>query len=207
MSNVYVIGVCGCSCSGKTKTVNSIIEFLGNETTTIISQDSYYIPGDDFTNYDIPSSLDFERMIEDVQALKNGKQVEAPIYKFNGHRRSKKTKTLYPAKILLIEGILIFTQPSLRELMDLKVFVSVYGEIALSRRLERDVKERGRTFQEVTERYFKDVLPSCKQYVEPSEEYADIVLKNNVQGKFIGLKILLDHIQTHVNTHVHSVLE
>lgn len=194
MSQVYVIGVCGCSCSGKTKIVSSIIESLGNETATIMSQDSYYFSGTEKTNYDIPPTIDFNLMIAHAKELIKGNKVEAPIYKFKKHSRSKKTKTLYPAKIILIEGILIFTQEALRELMNLKVFISVYGELALSRRLERDIMERGRTFEEVTERYFRDVLPSSKTYVEPSECYADIVLKNNIQNKFIGLQILLDHI-------------
>lgn len=198
---MYVIGVCGQSCSGKTKAVQSIIESLGSSSeeeisvnATVISQDSYYFPGHDETNFDVPESLDFNLMIAHIKMLINGEEVEAPIYDFTTHTRLQKTKRLIPAKVLLIEGILIFTQKELRDLMHLKVFISAYSELAFSRRLKRDVEERGRTISEVTDRYFRDVLPSSKCFVEPSESWADIVLKNNVQGKFIGLKILIDHI-------------
>ena len=199
---MYVIGVCGQSCSGKTKAVQSIIEsltsksFNPSQNATVISQDSYYFPGHHETNFDIPESIDFNLMVSHVKMLMNGEEVDAPIYDFTTHKRSKETKKLLPAKILLIEGILIFTHKELRELMDLKVFISAYSELAFSRRLKRDVEERGRSISEVTERYFRDVLPSSKCFVEPSESWADIVLKNNVQGKFIGLKILIDHIST-----------
>jgi uridine kinase len=192
---MYVIGVCGQSCSGKTKAVNSIRESLST-FATVISQDSYYFPGHAETNFDVPQSIDFDLMISHIKMLIAGIEVEAPIYDFTTHCRSSTTKKLLPAKVLLVEGILIFTQKELRDLMDLKVFISAYSELAFSRRLKRDVEERGRTISEVTERYFRDVLPSSKCFVEPSESWADIVLKNNIQDRFIGLKILIDHIST-----------
>lgn len=190
----YVIGICGASCSGKSKAAFKISEAF-DEDVTIMSQDSYYFGGGTDKNYDVPDAIDFSRFIDDLKNLMSGNEIQAPIYDFSTHSRSKKTKTIKPSKIIILEGILIFTQKELRDLMSLKVFISAYNELAFSRRLQRDVNERKRSNEEVTERYFRDVLPSCKIYVEPSETYADIVLKNNVQGQFIGLEILLNHIK------------
>ena len=189
----YVIGVCGPSCSGKTKTVKSIIDSL-KEKSIVISQDNYYFTGDDNTNYDIPTAIDFSLLISHIKDLINGKCIQSPIYDFSTHSRLKETIEIKPSQIVIIEGILIFTQKELLNLINLKVYISAYQELAFSRRLKRDVEERGRSIEEVTERYFKDVLPSTKQYVEPSENFSDIVLKNNIENNFIGLEILLNHI-------------
>ena len=189
----YIIGVCGSSCSGKTRTVDAIVNSL-KDKTVVISQDSYYFTGDKNTNYDIPKSIDFKLLISHIKSLLKGESIESPIYDFSTHSRLKETKIIKPSKIIIIEGILIFTQKELLDLINLKVYISAYSELAFSRRLKRDVEERGRTIEEVTDRYFKDVLPSTKQFVEPSENFSDIVLKNNIQNKFIGLQILLDHI-------------
>ena len=191
--NSYVIGVCGASCSGKTRTVNSIVNSLKIKPV-VISQDSYYFSGNKDTNYDVPESIDFILLISHIKELLSGKSVESPIYDFSTHSRLKQTKTINPCKIIILEGILIFTQKELLDLINLKVYISAYSELAFSRRLKRDVEERGRTIEEVTSRYFKDVLPSTKKYVEPSENFSDIVLKNNITDNFIGLQILLDHI-------------
>jgi len=191
--NSYIIGVCGASCSGKTRTVNSILKSL-KENAVVISQDSYYFSGNSNTNYDIPQSIDFDLLISHVKELLQGRSINSPIYDFSTHSRLKQSKKINPCKIIILEGILIFTQKELLDLINLKVFISAYSELSFSRRLKRDVEERGRTIQEVTTRYFKDVLPSTKQYVEPSENFSDIVLKNNTNQNFIGLQILLDHI-------------
>ena len=198
MNQVIVIGVCGCSCSGKTSTVEKIATTLDKCATNspiIVSQDSYYLGGNTETNYDVPQALEFSLMVEHVKQLINGQSVEAPIYDFKTHSRKEETKTLQPSRVIIIEGTLIFTQEELRNLCTLKVFVSAYPELMFARRLKRDVEDRGRSITEVNERYLKDVMPSNKIYVEPSENYADIVLKNNVQGKFIGLKILLGYLK------------
>ena len=189
----YVIGVCGPSCSGKTKTVKSIVESL-KEKPVVISQDNYYFTGDNETNYDIPKAIDFSLLISHIKTLINGKSIQSPIYDFSTHSRLQETIEIKQSKIIIIEGILIFTQKELLDLINLKVYISAFHELAFSRRLKRDVEERGRTIEEVTDRYFKDVLPSTKQYVEPSENFSDIVLKNNIQNNFIGLEILLNHI-------------
>lgn len=189
----YVIGICGCSCSGKTTAVNAIVNQL-KENTVVISQDSYYFGGNKNTNFDVPESIDFQSLISDLKTLMSGKPVDIPIYDFSTHSRKQETKRVEPAKVIIIEGILIFTQKELLDLIDLKVYISTYPELAFSRRLKRDVEQRGRTIQDVNERYFKHVLPSTKQFVEPSENFSDIVLKNNTNNQFIGLQILLNHI-------------
>jgi uridine kinase len=191
-----IIGIGGASGSGKTKAVNAIANEFSPECCTIMSQDYYYFSGNVETNYDVPEAIDFILLVSHIKDLLNGKSIQRPIYDFSTHSRLKETVEIKPCKIIIVEGILIFTQKELLDLFDLKVYISAYPELAFSRRLKRDIEERGRNIEEVTARYFKDVLPSTKRYVEPSEEFSDIVLKNNVKYKFIGLQILLNHIKT-----------
>jgi uridine kinase len=192
----HVISVCGPSCCGKTRCVNAIKNSLPPENVVVISQDSYYFTGNEETNYDVPEAIDFQLLIAHIKDLIAGKSIQCPIYDFATHSRLEKTIEVKSSKIIIVEGILIFTQKELLNLFDLKIYISAYPELAFSRRLKRDVEERGRTIEEITERYFKDVLPSTKRYVEPSEDFSDIVLKNNTKDKFIGLQILLNHIKT-----------
>lgn len=206
MSDVYVIGVCGASCSGKTTMCNKIIEKLrkmhnnnGENIIAVLSQDSYYIGGNEDTNYDIPESVDFDLMAGHLMDLINGKQIEEPIYDFSTHSRTIKTKTIGPAKIILVEGILIFSQKKIRDLCSLKIFVDAYPELMYSRRLKRDISERGRTLDEVNDRYFRDVRPAAQMHVYPMQNFSDIVLKNNVKNQFIGLNIVLDHIEKKID--------
>lgn len=208
MNNTYVIGVCGGSCSGKTTICQKIISILecpeldknnddkNNDKNQVIvlSQDSYYYGGNSDTNYDIPTSINFKRMEDDIKKLINKETIEGPIYDFATHSILEQTKTIKPARVIIIEGILIFTQESIRNLCNLKIFVSAYPELMYSRRLNRDIIQRNRNQKEIQDRYFKHVLPSLKQYVEPTENFSDIVLKNNTENEFIGLTILLDHI-------------
>lgn len=205
MASSYVVAVCGESCSGKTTVCRKIIERIakintnGQNLVVIVSQDSYYKGGNSQTNYDVPDAIDFPQMIGDVKKLKNGEVINSPIYDFTTHSRKKETKRIGPAKIIIIEGILILTQKELRDLCDLQIYVSAFPQLMYSRRLKRDVEERGRTAEEVEERYFRDVLPASQQYVGPSESFADIVLKNNTHNRFIGLEILLDHIDKKIH--------
>jgi len=205
MASSYVVAVCGESCSGKTTVCRKIIEriakinFSGQNLVAVVSQDSYYKGGNSQTNYDVPDSINFTEMIRDVKKLKNGEVIETPIYEFATHSRQKETKRIGPAKIIIIEGILILTQKELCDICDLKIYVSAFPQLMYSRRMKRDVEERGRTPEEVEERYFRDVLPASQQFVVPSENFADIVLKNNTHNRFIGLEILLDHIDKKIH--------
>lgn len=197
MSKPYVIGVCGASCSGKTTTVEALEEKIRNigESVTILSQDRYYNKkGSANTNFDKPKALEWDLMEKDLKDLISGKEIDAPIYNFSSHSREEGTDKIKPSKVIIVEGILIFTQKRILDLIDLKVFVSSFNELCFARRVERDVRDRGRDIEEVTDRYCKHVFPSVRKYVEPSQKHADIILQNNIKGKFIGLQILLDHI-------------
>jgi len=206
MSRPYIIGIAGGSCSGKTTASKKIYETIehalgeSNGNICLISQDSYYFSGDHNTNYDIPSALDFDLMYENLQKLILNETVEIPIYDFSKHMRTENVQILNSAKIIIIEGILILTQEKIRNLCDLKIFVEADNTICYTRRLKRDVKERGRTFEEVEKRYLDHVVPCFNNYIYPSRYYANIILVNNTHGMFVGLDILLDHIEKKINT-------
>lgn len=197
----YVIGVCGPTCGGKTTVCHKILEKIEatigshEDMICVLSQDSYYNSGGPETNYDIPSALDFDLMGKHLEQLIGGQAIYAPIYDFKTHSRTNETKKIGPAKIIIVEGILIFSQENIRALCDLKIFVDADTAICQSRRIERDVEERGRTFKEVTTRYVNHVVPSNNGYIIPSKFYANIILVNNIHGEFVGLEILLDHIE------------
>lgn len=198
---VFVIGVAGPSCGGKTTVCNKIQEKIlstaGIDKYTIasISQDSYYGGGDSNTNYDVPNAIDFDLLIDHLKTLISGKAVNVPVYDFSKHKRSEKILTIQPAEIILIEGILIFSQEKLRDLCDLKVFVEADSVVCYTRRLKRDIKERGRSIEEVEQRYLDHVVPSCQNYINPSRFYANISLINNTHGEFVGLDVLLAFIE------------
>ncbi len=197
----YIIGVCGASCSGKSTVCERIEQSHHglSESVIIISQDRYYKGGNSSTNYDVPSAIDFDHLISDLSALKKGKSVQAPIYDFTKHKKKEETDLLKPTPIIIVEGILIFCVPKLRQMFDLKVFVRAKPELRLLRRMKRDVEMRGRTIDEVTNRYLNDVEPSNHNYVEPAMDYADVIVVNNQHEIFIGIDVLLDHIDKRVN--------
>ena len=193
----YIVGVCGGTGSGKTyictKIQEKFKEIFSSTNVTILSQDSYYIGGDSDTNYDIPYAIDFNLLISHVCNLMKGNPIDCPIYDFSSHSRLNKTLKIYPTKIIVIEGILIFTQEKLRNLCNLKVFINARESTRLFRRLKRDIEERGRSVDEVSLRYERDVAPSYEQYVLPSAQYSDMTI-NNYSGSYVGLAVMLDHL-------------
>lgn len=196
----YIIGIAGPSCGGKSTVCDKIIQHLKtlgskNFEITLISQDRYYYGGDNETNYDLPDAINFEKLVEHVKKLKAFEPIDAPIYDFTVHKPKVETEKIYPFSVIIVEGILILYNEQMRDLFDLKIFVDALEILRYERRTNRDVKERGRDKSEVKQRYLKDVTPSNKFYVEPTENYADVVLKNNVEDKFIGLNMVLDHIE------------
>lgn len=206
MSSCYVIGVCGASCSGKTTVCMKIEDKIENTLENkqniicIISQDSYYKGGNNDTNYDVPNAIDFDLMVKHLEKLVKNETVDIPIYDFPTHSRKNEVKKIGPAKIIIVEGILILTNEKIRNLCDLKVFVEAEDVVCYSRRLQRDVKERGRTFKEVEKRYIEHVVPSFRNYINPCRYYANISLINNsTDGTFVGLGILLDHIEKKIH--------
>ncbi len=178
-----VIGIGGGTGSGKTTIADRILERVGTTDVTVIKQDAYYKSRDDLSveerekiNFDHPDAFDTELLIDQLSKLKNGHPVQAPIYDFKIHLRKKETITELPKKIILLEGILIYENERLRKLMDIKIFVDTDADIRILRRITRDMRERGRTFQSVYDQYIKTVRPMHIEFVEPSKKYADIII-------------------------------
>ncbi|HEY0874736.1 MAG TPA: uridine kinase [Vicinamibacterales bacterium] len=179
----FVIGVAGGSGSGKTTVVRRIVESLGDDQVSLIEHDRYYRPRDDLRleeraalNYDHPDSLETDLLVQHVKALREGRPVEVPIYDFARHARESGTTTVPPRRAIIVEGILIFTDPDLRRLMDVKVFVDADDDTRFIRRLQRDISERGRTVASVIDQYLGTVKPMHLEFVEPSKRYADIII-------------------------------
>ena len=202
---MYIIGVCGPSCGGKTTTCENIIKKIKGISEKIqiivIKQDDFYYGGDSSTNYDVPDAIDWSALVESLSELKKGNKVELPIYDFSNHSRKKNTLVVQAEHkcIILVEGILIFTNKKVLDLLDLKVFITADPELRYERRIKRDVEERGRSRDEVKKRYFEHVKPSNSIYVEPTQIYADAILLNNKDNNFIGLLVLLNHIKVTIH--------
>ena len=178
-----VIGVAGGSGSGKTTVVRRIIEALGDARVPVLEHDRYYRDRNDLRleeraalNYDHPDSLETDLMVRHVTELRSGRTIDAPMYDFARHARKDQTESIAPGRAIIVEGILIYTDPALRKLMDVKVFVDTDDDTRFIRRLQRDIAERGRTVQSVIEQYLGTVKPMHLEFVEPSKRYADIII-------------------------------
>ena len=189
-----VIGVAGGSGSGKTTITRAIIEVVAPATVTRVQHDAYYRHRDDLTfeertrvNYDHPDSLETSLMAEHVQALMEGKAVELPTYDFSTHLRREETERVKAADVILVEGILVFVEPQLRELMDLLVFVDTDADLRLARRLRRDVEERGRSVGSVLEQWEATVRPMHLEFVEPSRRHADVIIPEGYNDRAVQM--------------------
>lgn len=178
-----VIGVAGGSGSGKTTVSTRIRDIVGRSHITYIQHDHYYRDRPDLSleerskvNYDHPESLETPLMVEHLCQLRAGKPVDAPLYNFATHRRMEETQRLEPARVILVEGILIFVEPALREQMDMRIFVDTDADLRFIRRLKRDITERGRSLDSVIQQYLETVRPMHLEFVEPSKRYADIIV-------------------------------
>lgn len=181
--NPLIIGVGGGSGSGKTTVVNKIVEGIGRDQIVLIEHDSYYrdlshLPLSERVkqNFDHPASLETELLIRHLNALKKGYKIDIPVYDFVEHTRALESISVAPKKVILIDGILIFSEPNLRERMDIKIFVDTDDDVRLLRRLRRDINERGRDFDGVLNQYELYVRPMHLEFVEPSKRYADIII-------------------------------
>ena len=181
--NTFVIGVAGGSGSGKTTVVRRIVDSLGLEHVTLLQHDRYYRDRNDLRleeraalNYDHPNSLETDLLVRHVQQLRAGKPIDVPQYDFTRHARLSETETFQPRRALIVEGILVFTDAALRDLMDIKVFVDTDSDTRFIRRLQRDVAERGRTMESVIDQYLSTVRPMHLEFVEPSKRYADVII-------------------------------
>jgi uridine kinase len=178
-----VIGIAGGTGSGKTTIANYVLETVGPENIAFLPHDAYYRDLGDLSqeeraqvNFDHPSSLETELLIEHIKQLRNQKTVQLPSYNFKTHTRTKATLEIKPHPIILIEGILLFAEPDLRNLFDLKIYVDTDADIRFIRRLERDIQERGRTTQSVISQYLDTVRPMHLEFVEPSKRYASVII-------------------------------
>lgn len=204
-SKPIIIGVSGGSGSGKTTVVNKIIESIGEDDILLIQHDSYYrdlshLPLEERKkqNFDHPKSLETELMIRHIEALKSGYSVDIPVYDFVAHTRSEQSEKASPRKIILLDGILIFSEPELRKLMDIRIFVDTDDDVRLLRRLKRDILERGRELDGVLNQYEKYVRPMHLEFVEPSKRYSDIIVPRGGEN-IVALEMVIALIKGKLN--------
>ena len=183
---MLIIGIAGGTGSGKTTVVHQIMNELPDAEVGIISQDSYYKENKNMSyeersniNFDHPRAIDFELLVTHLKELKRGNIINQPVYSFIKHNRTDDTIVTHPRKVMIVEGILIFTNPELRDLFDIKVFVHADSDERLIRRLRRDISERGRDMEEVLSRYQHTLKPIHEQFIEPTKAYADIIIPND----------------------------
>ena len=182
MENILVIGIAGGSGSGKTTLLKNIIQSFG-PAITVLSHDNYYKRHDEMTyeercklNYDEPAALETDLMVRQLEQLRRGQEILCPVYDFTVHNRSDETVLIKPERVIIVEGILIFENKELRDLMDIKIFVDADADVRICRRIKRDVNKRGRSLESVITQYQETVKPMHEKYVEPSKKYADIVV-------------------------------
>lgn len=204
MMDILIIGIAGGTGSGKTTLTNRLKEKFG-EDVSVISHDNYYKSQDDIpfeerikTNYDHPESFETDLLISHLEKLKNNESIECPIYSFTEHTRTKQTRTIKPTKVMIVEGILIFQNPKLLNLMNIRIYVDTDPDVRILRRILRDVKERGRSLDSVVTQYLSTVKPMHEQYVEPSKRNADIIV---LEGGYnlVALDMIIQRIQGHVD--------
>lgn len=183
---MLIIGIAGGTGSGKTTVVSQIIDQLKNEEVDVISQDSYYQDTSHLSfeerkkiNFDHPKSIDFDLLISHLKDLKAGKTIQQPVYSFIEHNRTSETISIHPRKVLIVEGILILTHSDIRALFDIKIYVHADSDERLIRRLKRDINDRGRDLEEVLWRYQTTLKPMHQQFIEPTKEFADIIIPTN----------------------------
>ncbi|WP_158976202.1 uridine kinase [Cellulophaga sp. L1A9] len=183
---MLIIGIAGGTGCGKTTVVNQIINELPIGEVGVISQDSYYndlshltLQDRRKTNFDHPSSIDFELLTQHLKDLREGKSIQQPVYSFLECNRTDETVPTHPRKVMIVEGILILTNPEIRKMFDIKIFVHADSDERLIRRLKRDVNERGWDLDETISKYQSVIKPMHEEFIEPSKEYSDIIIPNN----------------------------
>ena len=202
-NNILVIGIAGGTGSGKTTLMNNLIgKFQG--MVTVLSHDNYYRRHDDMTyeercqlNYDEPAALETELMVRHLDLLRSGQAIDCPVYDFTVHNRSSETTRVEPRKVIIVEGILIFEDEALRDLMDIRIFVDTDADIRLCRRVKRDVNKRGRSLESVLTQYQQTVKPMYEKYVEPSKKYAHILVPEGGKNA-VALDLVVNLIEKHI---------
>lgn len=202
-NKILVIGIAGGTGSGKTTLMNNLIAAF-SDVITVLSHDNYYKRHDELTyeqrcqlNYDEPAALETDLMARHLDILRRGEAIDCPVYDFAAHNRSHETIRITPERVIIVEGILIFENKELRDLMDIRVFVDTDADVRLCRRILRDVTERGRTLESVLEQYQNTVKPMHEKYVEPSKKYADIIVPEGGHN-FVALDMIMGRIRRHL---------
>ena len=201
MNEAFVIGIAGGSGSGKSTFAQKLKDYFGS-SVALVSCDNYYKAHDDMPfeerkrlNYDSPEAFEFDLMTAQISSLKNGENIKCPVYDFSLHTRSKEITEIEAKPIVIIDGILIFTEPKLRELMNLKIYVETDADERILRRARRDICERGRDFDNVIEQYLATVKPMHNKYVEPTKAYADIIINGGLnKNAFDIIKTKIENI-------------
>ena len=203
MDNVLVIGIAGGSGSGKTTLMRNLIDKFG-DVIAVLSHDNYYKRHDELSfeersklNYDEPDALDTSLMVYQLDQLRHGMAIDCPVYDFTQHNRSNQTVRIEPRQVIIVEGIMIFENAALRELMDIRIFVDTDADIRLCRRIKRDVNKRGRSLESVLKQYQDTVKPMHEKYVEPSRKYANLVVPEGGKNA-----VALDMIEGRIRRHL-----
>ena len=203
MEKILVIGIAGGTGSGKTTLMNNLINAF-RDHVTLLSHDNYYKRHDELTyeercqlNYDEPAALETDLMADHLDQLRRGEAIDCPVYDFTQHNRSDKTIRIVPRKVIIVEGILIFENKELRDLMDIRIFVDTDADVRLCRRILRDVEERGRSLESVLSQYQNTVKPMHEMYVEPSKKFANIIVPEGGRN-FVALDMITGRIRRHL---------
>ena len=201
--DTMIIGIAGGTGSGKTTLTRRLKETFGDDVS-VVYHDNYYKAHPNMTyeeraalNYDHPDAFETDRMVSDLQALRSGRTIRCPVYDYTIHDRSDQTVEVRPTKVVVVEGILIFENKPLRDLMDIKIFVDTDADVRILRRILRDVKERGRSLDSVIDQYLTTVKPMHEQFVQPSRQYADIVVLEGGHN-LVALDMIVQRIRSHV---------
>lgn len=202
--DTILIGIAGGTGSGKTTLADKLVDSFGSQEVTVIRQDNYYKRHDDMDyeqraklNYDHPDAFDSDLFYEHIVALKQGKPVEIPVYDYTIHNRSEETILINPTPVIVLEGIMLFVEKVLCDLMDIKVFVDTDADVRILRQIVRDVKERGRSLESVIGQYLTTVKPMHEQFVEPSKRRADIIVPEGGENQ-VALEMLIERVNKHL---------
>ena len=202
-NKILVIGIAGGTGSGKTTLMKNLISTFSG-SVTLLSHDNYYKRHDELTyeercnlNYDEPAALETDLMARHLDSLRHGEAIDCPVYDFTVHNRSDETIRITPEKVIIVEGILIFENKELRDLMDIRIFVDTDADVRLCRRIKRDVRDRGRSLESVLSQYQNTVKPMHEQYVEPSKKFADIIVPEGGKN-LVALDMIMGRIRRHL---------
>ena len=204
MGDVITIGIAGGTGSGKTTITRRLLQRFP-DSVSVVYHDNYYKAHDDMTyeqrshlNYDCPDAFDTELLLRDLAALRRGEEIRCPVYDYTVHNRSEKTVLVKPAPVVIVEGILIFEDRRICDLLDIKIFVDTDADVRILRRIVRDVRDRGRSLESVVDQYLTTVKPMHEMYVEPSKRNADIIVPEGGHN-LVAMDMLIERINAHVN--------